>query len=157
MQSFEMPRPTDKHVKLKSLAGTWVGEEQLHPSPWDQKGGTALGRIDAKMDLDGFFLVSDYVQDRGGQCAYRGHGVFGWDEGSNCYTMHWFDSIGSPCTEPARGTWEGNRLVFQSKSSMGHGRFSYEFEGEGKYRFKIENSTDGKQWALFMEGKYTRK
>src|SRR5947208_1920101 len=157
MQNFEMPKPTEKHAKLQSLAGTWVGEETMYPSPWDPKGGPALGRTESRLDLDGFYLLSDYTQERGGRTSYKGHGVFGYDPGSGSYTMHWFDSMGFPCTVPAKGTWEGNRLLFQSASPMGQGRFTYEFEREGKYRFKLENSRDGKEWTTFMEGNYTRK
>jgi len=65
--------------------------------------------------------------------------------------------MGFTTGEPARGTWEGNRLTFQNASPMGQGRYTYDFEADGKYRFKIENSQDGKQWATFMEGNYTRK
>src|SRR5215475_13691921 len=35
---------------------------------------------------------------------------------------------------------------------MGYGRYVYEFEKDGPYRFLMENSQDGKQWARFMEG-----
>ena len=104
MQNFEMPKPTEKHAKLQSLAGTWVGEETMYPSPWDPKGGPALGRTESRLDLDGFYLLSDYTQERGGRTSYKGHGVFGYDPGSGSYTMHWFDSMGFPCTVPAKGT-----------------------------------------------------
>jgi uncharacterized protein DUF1579 len=157
MSHGEMPKPTEQHARLQALAGTWVCEEKLHPSPWDPKGGSALGRIESKIDLDGFYLLSNYVQERDGKVTYRGHGVYGYDPATNSYTMHWFDSMGFPCGDPARGKWEGNRLVFQSASPMGHGRFSYEFAADGKYNFTLENSQDGKQWATFMEGSYVRK
>mgnify|MGYP003580399889 CR=1 FL=1 len=157
MQNFEMPKPTDRHAKLKALEGTWVGEEKIHPSPWDPKGGPAMGRAETKTDMDGFYVVTDYVQERDGKTCYKGHGVFGYEPGTNTYTMHWFDSMGFPSGDPAKGTWEGNRLTFQKASPMGQGRYIYDFEGEGKYRFKIENSQDGKQWSTFMEGMYTRK
>jgi len=154
---MDMCKPQPEHLKLKRLAGTWTGEETLHPSPWDPKGGNASGRIEARVELDGFYVVSDYVQERGGKPSYRGHGVFGWDSSRKCYTMHWFDSMGFPCSEAARGAWEGNRLVFEQSTPMGQARYSYDFEGDGRYGFRIENSPDGKSWTTFMEGRYTRK
>jgi hypothetical protein len=154
---MQMSKPQEEHRKLQGLAGTWTGEEKIHPSPWDPKGGAATGRIQSRIDLDGFFLISDYVEERGGQTSYRGHGVFGYDTNERCYTMHWFDSMGSPCQSAARGKWEGNVLRFENKHPMGHSRYVYTFEGEGRYAFKIENSQDGKQWATFMEGRYTRR
>ncbi len=154
---MEMPKPQPQHEKLRELAGTWTGEETMFPSPWDPKGGKATGRIDARVGLDGFFVIGDYVQERDGHPSYRGHGIFGWDPGQKCYTMHWFDSMGSPCNEPMKGTWEGSRLVFQAKGPMGHGRITYDFEKGGRYRFTMENSQDGKQWTKFLESVWTRK
>ncbi len=153
----EMPQVLDHHRKLQALAGNWTGDETIHPSPWDPKGGKATGSISSRIELDGFFLVSDYTEERGGQVSYRGHGIFGYDAQEKCYTMHWFDSMGSPCPTPARGRWEGNRLAFEQRNPMGHSRYTYTMEGEGRYRFLIENSQDGKAWKPFMEGTYTRK
>ena len=154
---MEMPKLVDQHRKLQSLAGSWSGEEKLYPSPWDPKGGAATGRIEARVALDGFFVVSDYVEERSGQVSYRGHGVFGWDPAEKCYTMNWFDSMGSGSAAPARGQWEGDVLTFEHRTPMGHARYVYDFEGDRKYSFRIEQSRDGKDWSTFMEGTYTRK
>jgi hypothetical protein len=70
--------------------------------------------------------------------------------------MHWFDSMGANATPPAKGRLDGNRLVFTNQTPMGHGRYIYEMQGEGRYRFTIENSQDGKNWAMFMDGQYKR-
>ena len=154
---MEMPQVTDQHRKLSALAGTWSGQEKMNPSPWDAAGGTATAKIQTRVDLDGFYVTTDYVQERNGQVSYRGHGVFGYDPAEKCYTMHWFDSMGMPCSTPARGKWEGNSLTFEQRSPMGHARYLYTFEKDGQYKFAIQNSQDGKQWATFMEGTYTRK
>jgi len=154
---MEMPKSTEQHRKLQTLAGTWTGEETMFPSPWDPQGGKATGRIVSRIEVDGFFLISDYVQERGGHPSYRGHGVFGWDGDQKRYTMHWFDAMCAPSAEPAKGTWEGNRLVFQHQSPMGHGRLTYDFQGEGRYAFRMEHSEDGSKWTTFLESVYTRK
>jgi len=154
---MEMPRPMDEHRKLKALAGNWIGEEKLYPSPWDAKGGEAASRFQARVDLDGFFVIADYVQERGGRAGYRGHGVFGYDPQQKRYTMHWFDSMGSGTPAPAPGKWEGSRLTFEGSHPMGRSRYTYDFEGESSYAFTIESSQDGKSWSKFLEGKYTRK
>jgi len=157
MEHSQMPTVTDQHRKLTALSGTWTAQETIHPSPWDPKGGTATGRVESRIDLDGFYLTTDYVQERGGQVTYRGHGVYGYDATEKYYTMHWFDSMGSPCSTPARGRWEGDKLTFEQRNPMGHSRYIYTFEKDGRYKFVIENSQDGKQWATFMEGTYIRK
>jgi hypothetical protein len=154
---MEMPKLLDEHRRLKALAGNWAGEEKIYPSPWDPKGGTATSRFQARADLDGFFLIADYVQERGGQAGYRGHGVYGYDPQQKRYTMHWFDSMGSATTAPVLGTWEGSRLTFEGSHPMGHSRYIYVFEGENRYAFTIENSQDGRSWTTFIEGRFTRK
>jgi len=154
---MEMPKPQPQHARLKDLAGTWTAEETLFPSPWDPQGGKASGRFQSRMDLDGFFAIADYAQERGGHPSYRGHGVFGWDVEQKCYTLHWFDSMGTPVSEPMKGTWEGNRLVFQHRSPLCHSRITYEFEKADRYRFTMESSQDGEQWARMMEASYARK
>jgi len=154
---MQMPTVQEQHKKLHTLAGTWVGEETLNPSPWDPKGGPATARVETRVALDGFFVTTDYVQERGGQVSYRGHGVFGWDPSEKCYTLHWFDSMGSPCPAPARGRLEGKRLTFEMSNPMGRSRYIYDLESEKRYAFSIESSQDGKQWATFLTGKYTKK
>lgn len=156
MGHMGMPTVQDQHRKLHVLAGKWRGEEKIHPSPWDAKGGTALGKLEIRVDMDGFFVVSDYVQERGGQVSYRGHGVYGYDTQKGCYTLNWFDSMGSCQWEPARGAWEGNVLTFTQQNPMGHARYIYTFPDEKHHAFRIEHSQDGKQWSTFMEGTYTR-
>lgn len=54
---MEMPKPTTAHHQLAALVGTWVGEEKMYPSPWDPAGGTATGRFQNRLALDGLAVV----------------------------------------------------------------------------------------------------
>ena len=153
---MQMPPPAAEHTKLKALQGSWTAEEMLDPSPWDPKGGAATAVVESRLDLDGFWLLTDYVQTRDGKVSYRGHGAFTWDQQNNQYLMFWFDSMGMIARSPAKGRWDGNRLVFHQDGPMGQSRYTYEIQ-EGKYRFQIEHSQDGKSWSRFMDGAYTRK
>lgn len=154
---MEMPKPQEEHRRLEKLAGTWAGEEKIHPSPWDPKGGTATAKVESHMGLDGFFLITDYTETRGGQVSYRGHGVHSYDRNEKCYVMWWFDSMGDIGSTHAKGKWEGNRLTYTHETKMGHSRYTYDLQGEGRYKFMIEHSQDGKQWTPFMEAVYTRR
>jgi len=154
---MEMPKPNQNHAKLKALAGTWHGEEKMHPSPWDPNGGTATGVIEAHLDLDGMFLVSNYRQERDNRITYRGHGVYGWNDEQQVYTMYWFDSMGSDPGGPARGKWEGDSLIFEMKGGQGHSRYAYKFNGDGKYEFSISTSRDEKTWDPWLESTWTRR
>ncbi len=155
---FEMPKPSEAHVKLSALAGSWRGEEKMHPSPWDPKGSTAKARIESRMDVDGFFLLTDYVQEKNGAASFRGHGVIGWDAPSETYKFFWFDSMGMIPKDPATGRFEGKRLTFeQSCPEKGmSNRYVYDVEPDGTYRFAVLMSQDGKTWSPMMEGHYRR-
>lgn len=154
---MEMPKPGAEHARLAKLAGEWIGEEIIHPSRFDPKGGTAKGRMSARMDLGGFYLIADYQQERGAGVNFRGHGVFGWDPRGRCYTMHWFDSSGVEHGAPSLGTWEGNMLTLQHETThMGFSRYLYEV-GDGEYTMKLQISQDGRNWTTFLNGKYLRK
>jgi hypothetical protein len=150
------PKLTEEHRKLEKFAGTWTGEETIQPSPWDPKGGKAKSKQTARMDLDGFWVIIDYQQEREGKVSYRGHGVYGYDPNRKQYAMFWFDSIGMVGAEPAWGKWEGDTLTFESKSPMGWGRYTYKFKTDGSQEFRIDNSPDGKNWKPFLEGKYRK-
>lgn len=154
---MEVPKPTDEHKKLHRLAGDWIGEEKFHPMPWDPDGGLGASKTTTRLGLDGFFVIMDTEQKRGGVVTYRGHGVFGWDSVQKKYTMHWFDTMGHDPGTPATGTWDGNLLTFQHQHAMGHGRYQYEFVDQDHYKFKMERSSDGKDWMPFMDGAYRRR
>jgi hypothetical protein len=154
---MEMPKPTDEHRKLISaLAGHWTGTETMHPSPWDPQGGTATATIDARAACDGFCVVTDYVQRRGGKVSYVGHGVTGYDAQHRRYLQHWSDSAGGMPPEAKPGIWEGDTLTFHGAGPTGRTRYVYKFVSPGVQEYRIEVSPDGSNWHLFIEGRYVR-
>ena len=154
---MEMPKAGEEHRRLHALVGEWVGDETLSPSPWGP-GGKAVGRSSCRLDLDGFWVVQDYVEEKDGQVTFRGHGLFGWDAQAKEYCWYWVDSMGFVPASPSRGQWEGDTLTFRSSSPRGQSRYTYRFAADGSYQMRIENSFDGGQtFATFMEGTYRRK
>ena len=153
---MDTPKVTDAHEKLERLVGTWVGAEQLNPSPWDPEGGPAEGRVENRRALDGFAVVQDYTQTRNGAVSYRGHGVFGWDAARGVYTMHWWDSMGSP-VNTFEGTFEGDVLTLSFAGAQGHHRTTMTFSGSDGYSFEMDVSPDGDQWYPFMSGTYSKR
>jgi hypothetical protein len=151
-----------EHTKLHRLAGEWLGEEMVYPAG-DDRGGRASSHTIARIGLDGFFVFTDYVEEREGVVPYRGHGVYGWDAQTAAYTMHWFDSMGSYPTTVARGRWSETspasdvaELAFEQRTHQGYARYVYRFAGIDVYLFRIESSRDGREYRPFMEGKYKR-
>jgi len=154
---MEPPRPGPEHARLSFLAGTWSVTERLHPSPWDAEGGTAEATLAARVALDGFAVVQEYEQRRGGRVSYRGHGVLTWDAREGCYLMYWFDTLGQPPAAPARGRFDGGRLVFEQPSPVGHARYTYDPVRDGEFAFRVEHSHDGREWKPFVEARYVRR
>ncbi|MGH7409549.1 MAG: DUF1579 family protein [Candidatus Methylomirabilis sp.] len=153
---MDMPKPSEAHRKLQKLVGRWKGEERLSPSPWDPKGGTAVGRIENRPALDGFVVVQDYEQERDGAVGFRGHGVFSWDPTKKRYLLHWFDSMGMPPNEFV-GDFERDVLTVTGASSQGQSRAVFDVSKPGRYSFRMDVSGDGKEWQTFMEGKYSKE
>lgn len=153
----DMPKPSELHRRLQRLAGDWEGNETIAPSAWGP-GGAAIGRYSARMAADGFWLLQDYTEEKDGRLVFQGHGVFGYDTQQGTYVRYWFDSMGFPPSEPARGQWQGDTLELAITSPHGRGRYVYRFEGDGLFHFHIDNSFDGgASWARLVEGTYRRR
>jgi len=152
---MDMPKPGDGHHKPEKLVGNWTGEEKLHPSPWDPKGGVAQARVNNRLALDGFAVIQDYEQSRNGSVTFAGHGVFSFNPGNGIYSMHWWDTMGFPPND-FTGKFDGDVLTLTHKSPQGSNRAVFDLSEKGTYTFRMEVSQDGNQWQPFMEGKYRR-
>lgn len=149
---MEQPKPTEQHKRLEKLVGKWTGEEKIHGSPHTTE-TNATGTFDFRMDLGDLFAITDYVEKSGGgKTLLAGHGVIGWDAKQKHYTLHWFDTFGSPPGAPGTGEWQNDTLKFHQEGS---GNTIFQLTGGGLV-FKIEMKVDGKGWTPIVEGKYRR-
>lgn len=153
---MEMPKVSSEMQQLTALfRGTWEGEETLYPSAWDPVGGSASGVWTVKPGVDGFCLLVDYAESRGGKVLYRGHGVHGWDAAAGCFLAYWFDNIGIMPQSGSQARLAGNRYTYQESNPMGFTRFTYEWPGSD-FTFRIERSRDGQTWSPMHDGRYRR-
>jgi uncharacterized protein YodC (DUF2158 family) len=152
---MEMPKPTPGHARLQSLAGNWKGEERMHPSQWDPKGGTAVGRMQNQFSLNGFALISDYEQERDGSVTFTGHGIFTFDPADGSYALHWFDCMGSP-PEVFRGRFEGDVLTLAHGGPGMNARMTYDLTDPSKLTSRMEMSQDGVHWMTLFDGWYKK-
>jgi hypothetical protein len=157
MDRTSMQRAGAEHERLARLAGKWGGEEKMMPSATLPQGQQLMARIDARMAVDGLYLLVDYEQEHHGTVVYRGHGVLGWDTATGTYTQHWFDARGGHAGLPARGLWEGDTLRLTVEPTDKPGWRHLYVVGDGGYRMRIETSSDGHAWAPFLDGKYRKR
>jgi hypothetical protein len=148
---MEQPKPTEQHKKLEKLVGKWIGEEKIEGSPHTTE-KNATGTFDFRMDLGGLFAIADYVEKSGAKTLMAGHGVIGWDAKKKNYTLHWFDTFGSPPGAPGTGQWQADALKFHQEGS---GNTIFELT-DGGLIFKIEMDVDGKGFKPIIVGKYRR-
>ena len=148
---MEKPTPTPEHKKLAQLNGKWIGEEKIHGSPHATE-SMATGTMSFRAELGGLFTFWDYEEKAGGKTLLAGHGVIGWDAKQKHYTLHWFDTFGSPPGAPGTGQWKNDALRFHQEGS---GDTILQL-ADGGLIFKIEMDIDGKGMKPIIEGKYRR-
>lgn len=148
---MENPEPVREHRALEKLAGHFSGPERMHPSYFNESERKARAVTDARVALDGFAVVQDYVQELDDGTRFAGHGVFRYDMPSDTYEMHWFDSTGGP-ERIFRGGFADNSLVLTARVGEGWQRLKYDFNLAGGYRFRLETSEDGNNWNVAVEG-----
>ena len=150
-----MPKASEGHRKLEKIAGQWEGEETMYPSPWDPKGGKAIGRIRSRVALNGFALINDYEQERDGAITFTGHGVFTYDPKADVYTLSWFDCMGAP-PEIFKGTFAGDILKLTHGGPGMHVRLTYDLSTSGYLSMSMEMSQDGEDWNRLFDGRLKR-
>jgi hypothetical protein len=153
---MDMLKPSENHLTLKRLQGSWIGDERLHPSPSDPTGGNGVGRVINRLALNGLIVIQDYEQERDGKVSSKGHGIFSWDGTLHSYAFHWFDSLG---TTPSvfHGGFQDNALTLISKEKHGLSRVIFHFPDDGVYHFHFDVSKDGSHWYTMKEGRYIRQ
>jgi len=153
---MDMPKPNDAHKKLAKLAGSWRGEEIMHPSPWAPAAHKAQGKIRSAVGVDGFLVSGEYEQSRDGAVTYRGHSVYWYDDEKKRYVLHWWDSMGM-APNVFEGGFQGDVLTMTTVSPMGHHKVVYDVSKPDEMRWKMESSQDGQKWTPMMDGTYRRE
>ena len=123
----------------------------MYPSPWDPKGGKAIGRINSRVALNGFALINDYEQERDGAITFTGHGVFTYDPKADVYSLSWFDCMGVP-PEIFKGNFEGDVLRMAHGGPGMHVPLVYDLSEPESLLMSMEMSPDGRAWNRLFDG-----
>ncbi|HEV2676006.1 MAG TPA: DUF1579 family protein [Aliidongia sp.] len=124
-----MPAPSPLHRQLGRFEGVWTGSGIVFPNPWGPSGATT-GSWNFRLDPGGFNLLHDYVEQRSDGYRFDAHGVLTVDPAADEYVWFWFDSYGFPPLSPARGRWDGARLVLEKTTPRGVGRSIFTVHGD---------------------------
>lgn len=141
---------------LARLEGHWTGTGTLHPNPWGSSGPTT-GSWTFRVDASGHHLLHDLTELRETGDTFTGHGVMCVDPAAGEIVWFWFDSYGHPPLQPARGTWEGDRLVLRKRTPRGLGRSSFALDG-CTLAYHVESQTHGQDtFTPVFSGRYERQ
>ena len=99
----EFPKPGPEHEKLKIMEGEWVSAIKMI-DPESGKTHETTGSMSAKVDLDGFFLISKFKGSIG-ELPYEGRSITGYDPHKKKYIGVWVDSMG-PGVYHTEGEWD---------------------------------------------------
>lgn len=149
------PQPGPVHHKLAMLAGAWVGEENLSPTPAMPEGGRAKGEVTNTMAFNNMALIHNYNQIRDGheQEPFHGHGVFQVIPNSDQVVLTWFDQMGR---FEFVGKFEGDNLFLDCQLPDGQSRCLYRLNGPDEYQFTMSISQDGQSWTPFITSTYRK-
>ena len=157
----DFPKPSAEHERLKQMAGVWDAAVKCSFEP-NKAPQESKGVFTAKMDVGGFFLVTEFKGELAGQ-AFQGRGLTGYDPFKKTYVGVWVDSM-SPGIYTTAGAFDHSGKVFtetmEGPDPMGSPmkfRAVTTVKDNDQMHFQVFTpSKDGKE-LLMMEIAYSRK
>ena len=152
-----MPKPAPELSKLDYLAGNWITDGDMKPSPMGP-GGKFTSTDQAHWMEGKFFLVMN-SKFKGAMGDGAAVAIMGYDPEQRVYTYNEYNSMGQ--VEHSTGTVDGDDWTWTSDEKMGDqtfkGRYTMKVVSPTSYTFKYEMSPDGTKWTTVMEGKSAKK
>ena len=157
----EYPKPGPEQEALKQWAGTWAATVKMYMQP--DKPEESKGELISKMDVGGFFLVSEFTGNMFG-AEFKGRSITGYDPFKKKYTGVWVDSM-SPALYSIEGSFDKAGKVFtetmEGPDPMGKTmkmRMVSEIKDKDQIHVKMYGTEPGAdKERLMMEISYTRK
>jgi hypothetical protein len=160
-QAQDFPKPGAEHDRLKQMVGVWDGLVKCSFEP-GKSPQESKGVLTAKMDLGGFFLVTEFKGELMGQ-AFHGRGMTGYDLFKKKYVGVWADSM-SPAIYTSDAAFDKSGKVFTEimegpdpKGNPMKMRAVTTIKDQDHMHFQMfAQDKEGKE-SLMMETAYTRK
>ena len=141
-------------ASLGALAGVFVGTDEIHASVW-APAETARVDIDAVWEIGESVLVQRW-QDTRAADFFELVNVFMEDPATGDVLLYAFDSAGYPPDPPARGAWDGDRLVLRRTSARGQSRLEFTPTENGFRWSKQYRGSDTDSWQPVIDGELVR-
>ncbi len=154
----EMGPPQEIKDVAKELVGDWKfsGRWRMDPeSPWiDHTADATYSTI-----CDGAAIAITYTGEMMGMMMH-GYSIMTYDRETQVWQQVWVDNFGARMSL-YEGIEEDGQIVFEGEDIMGGEEFytrvtTSDIAGNS-FEWKMENSMDGENWFVSMEGTYTRK
>jgi len=155
------PKPGPEHAMLAKDAGVWDAEITMWFGPGEPT--RAKGVWTAKMDMGGFWQVSDFDSEMMG-APFRGHQLTGFDQNKKKFVTVWADSMGS-WMMVSEGTYDAAKktlTMFANAAGMDgkpqRDKMVTTYPDDDHQIFTMY-TLDGKtkKWNRVMEISYTRR
>jgi hypothetical protein len=157
----DYPKPSAEHDQLKQMAGVWDAQVKVTFEP-GKPPQESKGTFKAKLDLGGFFLVTEFKSDIAGK-PFQGRGLTGYDPFKKKYVGIWVDSM-SPGIHTSQGSFDKSGKIFTEnmegpdpKGKIMKMRAVTEMKSSDRMQFSMYAVGEGGKEALMMEIAYTRK
>lgn len=158
----EFPKPGPEHEHLKAMAGEWDAEVKFYAKPGEAP-IESKGQYSGKLDVGGFFLITDFKGSPVGGEKFHGRGLTGYDPFKKKYTGVWVDSM-SPAMYTTEGEFDKQGKVY-TETMQGPGpdgkvvkmRLTTEIKDKDHMVFKMYSPAEDGKEKLTMEISYARK
>jgi hypothetical protein len=146
------PRPAAELAQVKLFLGTWRCKGKRVDAQGKERPTRATVR--SRLDLGGFWVVSDFRGRLPSGRPLRSVAYWGWDAAAKKLVQHGFNTLGSRVTATSSG-WEGDKMVFDTELVTAAGEKAATrsvFTKKGKRRFLFETLRQvGTEWKTVAE------
>ncbi len=140
-------------TSLRPFLGVWRGAGDIAPNPWGGA-GPCHGAFAFRAGPADKALLHDYEETRADGSVFAAHGV--WCADGDDLLHFGFDSYGFAPLDPARGGWDGGRLVLSKTTPRGQGRTTWTCDGKTLSCLIEAWPTGQAGFARVMSGAYRR-
>jgi uncharacterized protein DUF1579 len=153
-------KPPAEVEKLSYFVGDWTTEGRIQPGPWGE-GGKFSWTESTKWMAGRFFVIGHWHFHMPASLGGDGEEIFimGYDPPAAAYTFDAFSSQG--LHQVSKGRLEGDTWTWLSEGMQAgrpvQQRMTMQVLSPTSYKLKFEISTDGSNWALFMQGTATKQ